>query len=65
MINLMTLVTDFVYSAKTIDGYGCLKGDELAVYYASGLSKAQIKKFKKYGIVPVRLQITSQVHQST
>lgn len=52
MIDIVEIAEDFVLSGKSQNGHGILKGNILAVYYAMGLSKAQIKKFRRYRMIP-------------
>jgi len=44
---------DFIQSARTDDGYGTFYRNIHATVLAKSLSRMQIKKYKKHGIVPV------------
>ena len=46
-------INDFVESARTKNGYGKFYRNIHAIVLAQSMSKMQIKKFKKHGIVPV------------
>ncbi len=49
---LFNIVEDFVESAFHPNGFGFFGGNLMAVHIARGLSRQQIKKFKRYGIIP-------------
>lgn len=49
---LLEIVKDFVRSARTFNGCGYFEYNKLAISLARGLSKQQLRKFHRYGIVP-------------
>jgi len=49
---LFKIVEDFVESAFHPNGFGFFEGNLMAVHIARGLSRQQIKKYRRYGIIP-------------
>ena len=46
------LVNEFIKSGSGNGGYGYFSGDKTAVSFAEKISRSQIIKFKRYGIIP-------------
>jgi len=46
------LVNEFIKSGNGNGGYGYFAGDRTAVRFAEKISRSQIKKFKRYGVIP-------------
>lgn len=46
------IIYDFVQSAEQNEGYGYFEGNMNAVRSAQSISRTQMRKFKRYGIIP-------------
>jgi len=51
-VKIFKWINDFVESARTENGYGKFYRNINAIVLANSLSDMQIKKYKRYGIVP-------------
>lgn len=49
---MSNLIDDFVESSFTKEGYGFFEGNTRAVDLARGMSKSEIRKYRRYGLVP-------------
>ena len=46
------VVSDFIKSSETRDGYGCFEGKVIALCFAQKIGKNQKKQFCRYGVIP-------------
>jgi len=46
------VISDFIKSADTTNGFGIYKGDDLAAWLSANIPKSQKQLFERYGVVP-------------
>lgn len=49
---MCNLIHEFIKSGNGNGGYGYFAGDKTAVSFSEKISRSQIRKFKRYGVIP-------------